>query len=226
MLIMDTKRLVLINGSPRKKGTSYSFSRTIGMLAEASGNTAEIIHAIDYFDGKEDFESLKELIIKSDIIAVISPLYADTLPYHDIWLLEKLADEYQDALKGKDFFAVGQCGFPDITRIEPLLDSCRLFAEETEMRWLGGLAFGGGPLINGAFLEELGKKGEKITLGFKLALDNILKGEKIDTDSQKLIMFNIPKLLYRPMAAYLNNNARKQARQNGNIDFARKVYFE
>ena len=206
---MVVKRLVLINGSSRKKGTSYSFSRTIGMLAEASGNAAEIIHAIDCFDGKEDFESLKELIIKSDIIAVISPLYADTLPYHDIWLLEKLADEYQDALKGKDFFAVGQCGFPDITRIEPLLDSCRLFAEETEMRWLGGLAFGGGPLINGAFLEELGKK-----------------GEKIDTDSQKLIMFNIPKLLYRPMAAYLNNNARKQARQNGNIDFARKVYFE
>jgi len=32
----------------------------------------------------------------------------------------------------------GACGFPDITRIEPLLNCCRLFAEETEMRWLGG----------------------------------------------------------------------------------------
>ena len=223
---MVVKRLVLINGSPRKKGTSYSFSRTIGMLAEASGNAAEIIHAIDCFDGKEDFESLKELIIKSDIIAVISPLYADTLPYHVIWLMEKLADEYRDALEGKGFFAVGQCGFPDITRIEPLLNCCRLFAEETEMRWLGGLAFGGGPLINGAFLEGLGKKGEKITLGFKLALDNILKGEKIGAESQKLITFNIPKLLYRPLAAYMNNNAGKQARLNGNIDYARKVYLE
>ncbi len=223
---MVVKRLVLINGSSRKKGTSYSFSRTIGMLAEASGNAAEIIHAIDCFDGKEDFESLKELIIKSGIIAVISPLYADTLPYHVIWLMEKLADEYRDALEGKGFFAVGQCGFPDITRIEPLLNCCRLFAEETEMRWLGGLAFGGGPLINGAFLEGLGKKGEKITLGFKLALDNILKGEKIGAESQKLITFNIPKLLYRPLAAYMNNNAGKQARLNGNIDYARKVYLE
>jgi len=50
----------------------------------------------------------------------------------------------------------GACGFPDITRIEPLLNCCRLFAEETEMRWLGGLAFGGGPLINGAFIPALG----------------------------------------------------------------------
>ena len=223
---MDVKRLVLINGSPRKKGTSYSFSRTIRKLAEASGNTAEIVHAIDYFDGKKNFESLKELIVQSDIIALISPLYADTLPYHDIWLLEKLADEHKDALRGKDFFAIGQCGFPDITRIEPLLNSCGLFAEETEMRWLGGLAFGGGPLINGSFLEELGKKGERITLGFKLALDNILKGEKLDSDSQKLITFNIPRLLYRPLAAYLNNNARKQARKHGNTDYTRKVYLE
>jgi hypothetical protein len=223
---MDAKRFLLLNGSTRKKGTSYSFSRTIKMLAEESGNTAEIIHAIDYFDGKEKLEHLKGLISQSDIIAIIAPLYADTLPYHDIWLLEKLADEFSHELRGKVFFAVGQCGFPDITRIEPLLNSCRLFAEEMEMKWLGGLAYGGGPMINGSHLEELGKRGEKIIQGFRLALKCILKGEEISAEAQELITVRIPKLLYWPLAVYLNNNAKKQARQNGNIDYTKKVYLE
>jgi hypothetical protein len=223
---MNTKKLLLLNGSSRKKGTSYSFSRTIKILAEDSGNTAEIVHVIDFFDGKEDFEHLKALIEKSDIIAMIAPLYADTLPFFDIWLFEKLADEFNHALRGKEFFAIGQCGFPDITRIEPLLNCCRLFAEETGMKWLGGLAYGGGAILNGALLEELDKKGERIILGFKLALDNILKGEKIGTNSQELLTVRIPKLLYWPLAAYLNNNARKQARQNGNVDYKKKVYLE
>jgi hypothetical protein len=93
------------------------------------------------------------------------------------------------------------------------------------MRWLGGLAYGGGAIINGSLLEELGKKGERINLGFKLVLDNILKGEKISSESQELITVKIPKLLYRPLAAYLNNNARKQAREHGNIDYTKKVYL-
>jgi hypothetical protein len=223
---MNAKRLLLLNGSSRKKGTSYSFSRTIKKLAEDSGNAAEIIHVINYFDGNEDFDQLKGLIAQSDIIAMIAPLYSDTLPYYDIWFLEKLTDKCNQELKGKDFFSVGQCGFPDITRIEPLIDSCRIFAEETGMNWLGGLAYGGGAMINGSLLEDLDKKGEKITLGFKLALDSIIKGEKIDSNPQELLTVRIPKLLYRPLAAFLNNNARKQARENGNVDYAKKAYLE
>jgi multimeric flavodoxin WrbA len=226
VLIMNTKRLLLLNGSPRKKGTSYSFARTIKMLVEGSGNTAEIIHVIDYIDGKEALEGLKGQILQSDTIAMIAPLYADTLPYVDIWFLEKLIGECDNELRGKCFFAIGQCGFPDITRIEPLLNSCRIFAEETKMKWLGGLAYGGGAMINGSLLESFGKQGEKITLGFKLALENILKGEKISSKSQDIITVRIPKPLYWPLAAYLNNNARKQARENGNIDYKKKVYLE
>ena len=223
---METKRMLLINRSPRKKGTSYSFSRTIESLSPDWNYTAEIVHSIDYFDGRKDIGHLKGLIEQSGIIGMVAPLYADTLPYPDIQLLERLAAECGKELKGKGFFAIGQCGFPDITRIEPLLDSCRFFALETGMNWLGGLAYGGGAMLNGAHLEELGKKGEKIISGFRLALDSIFKGEQIPAEAQKLITIKIPKLLYRPLAAYLNNNARKQARENGNIDYKRKVYLE
>lgn len=223
---MDTKRIVLLNGSTRKKGTSYSFSRTMKILADDMGNSTEIIHVIDYFDGKADFDDLKGLIEQSDIIGMISPLYADTLPYHDIWFMEKISNEYSHELSGKDFFAIGQCGFPDITRIEPLIESCRYFALEAGMNWLGGLAYGGGAILNGALLEDLGKRGEKITSGFKLALTCILKGEKISPQVQELITMKIPKFMNWALSAYLNNNAKKLARENGNVDYKKKVYLE
>jgi hypothetical protein len=222
---MNNKRLLLLNGSPRKKGTSYSFSRTMKLLAEQTGNGAEIVHVIDYFDGNEDFESLKAKISESDIVAMIAPLYADALPYPDLWLLERLAGEFAEGLCGKGFFAVGQCGFPDRTRIEPLLDSCRLFAEETGMKWLGGLAYGGGAIINGTLLEEYGKQGQKIILGYKQALEDVFRGEKIRDSVQEQITVKIPRLMLPLLAAYLNSNARKLAKQNG-VDYKRKVYLE
>lgn len=223
---MSTKKLLILNGSPRKKGTSFSFARTLEMVSEDMGNHAEIIHVIDYFDGKENLECLKKIISDSDVIAMVAPLYADTLPYFDVWLLEKLASGYSELLKGKGIFAIGQCGFPDVTRIEPLIDACRFFAEETGMNWLGGLAYGGGAIINGAFMEDLGKKGEKITQGFRLALQDVYQGEKITSKAQDLITLRIPKILYWPLAAYLNSNSRKLARKNGNVDLAKKVYLE
>ncbi len=47
------------------------------------------------------------------------------------------------------------------------------------MRWLGGLAYGGGAIIDGIPLKELGKKGERILSVFRLAFQNILRDQKI-----------------------------------------------
>ncbi|MCR4441502.1 MAG: hypothetical protein QHH10_05080 [Peptococcaceae bacterium] len=223
---MNGQRLLILNGSPRRQGTSYSFARTIKKLAEDAGNQAEIRHVIDYFDGQKSLNDLKYHIAESDIIALVAPLYADTLPYPDIWCLEKLAAEYSSELSGKMFFAVGQCGFPDITRLEPMIDACRFFAEETGMIWRGGLAYGGGAIINGALLENLGKKGKKITSAFKLALGDVIQGKMISARAQDLLTVRIPRILYRPLAAYLNHKIKKDALKHGITDVSRKVYLE
>lgn len=223
---MMNKRLLILNGSPRKKGTSYSFGRTMKILFEEEGNSAEIQHVIEYFDEVKIFDDLKNSIEQSDIIALIAPLYVDTLPYPTIWFLEKLATEHKTDLRGKSFFAIGQCGFPDITRNEPLITSCRLFAEETGMKWLGGLSYGGGAILNGELVENLGKEGRKITLAFKLALDDLSQGREISSKSQELITVKIPKILLRPLAAFLNHKSRKLGKKNGVKDLSKKVYLE
>jgi multimeric flavodoxin WrbA len=224
---MSGKRLLLINGSPRKNGTSFSFARTVKKLAEDGGNTAEIIHIIEYLDGAKNMADLKCLVSKNDIIGLITPLYVDTLPYPVIWFMEKLSAELGSELRGKGFFAISQNGFPDITLFEPLLGSCRCFAESTGMQYMGGLGYGGGAIIDGALLEDLGKKGEKITAGFKLALESICRGEKIPSESQEMITMKIPKIFYWPLAVYLNRNARKTAREKyGITDLRRRVYLD
>lgn len=223
---MGKSKLLILNGSPRKKGTSFSFGRTLAMIAEEYGSEAEIKNIIDYFDNKDNIEDLGRLIAGADIIALTAPLYADTLPYIDIWLMERLVLECGEVLKGKSFFAIGQCGFPDITRIEPFLDSCRLFAAVTGMRWLGGLAYGGGAIINGTLLEDYGGRGKKIIAGFRLAMEAVLKGDNIPAKAQEIMTLKFPKIVLLLLAAHLNRNSRKQAKENGNVDFSRKVYLE
>ena len=61
------KRLLLLNGSPRKAKTSYVFARTMKELTE-KGHKAEIIHITD-FDEEKHFEALKQVILPQDILA-------------------------------------------------------------------------------------------------------------------------------------------------------------
>ena len=223
---MEEKRFLILNGSPRKKGTSYSFGHTIKKLIEEEGSTAEIIHIIDYLDENKNIHDLKNIILQSDIISFISPLYVDTLPYPAIWFFEKLTVEFIHELQGKRFFAIAQCGFPNIALCEPLLESCMYFAEETGIKWMGGLAYGGGAIINGELLENLGRKGKKITTAFKLALKDVLYGEIISSEPQKLLTVKIPKFLYPLLVAFLNYNSRKTARKYGVTDLSKRTYLE
>lgn len=225
---MKSKKILIFNGSPRKKGTSYSFARTIKKLAEEDRNTIEIIHIIEYLEEGKSIESLKETIAKSDIIALSSPLYVDSLPHPVIWFFERLIEECKDELKGKCFFAVGQCAFPYSEIVKTLIGSCKCFAEAAEMKWIGGLRYGGGVLINGELIENLGKKGEKIISAFKYALDDIYAGRDISPKAQEMLDMKFPKILARPMAALLNHKIKINAKKIGLTvdDIEKKAYLQ
>ena len=225
---MNRKRLLLLNGSPRKAKTSYVFARALKELAEKKGHKAEIFHIIEYFDGEKPFDTLKSIILQHDILGLVTPLYADTLPYPVIWFLEKLSSDLAGELKGKEFFAVAQCGFLDTDLLHPLLESCRYFAKTVEMKWLGGLGYGGGALIDGTPLEKLGRKGKKIATAFAFALDDIVEGKSISPRARGLLTVKIPKMLYRPLAAFLNYRKKREAHLHGVsvADLTRKTYLE
>lgn len=220
------KRLLLLIGSPRKKGTSHSFALTFEALAFDAGCTIETEYAYDYFDGRRDLAGLRERIAEADLIGLFAPLYFDTLPGVVVWLLEELDRTAHLELKGKGLFAVGQCSYPFASLNEPLIAAARCFAEATGMAWLGGLGYGGGVLIDGAPLEQLGTKGEKITYALRLALADLLVRQPISRRSQELLMVRIPKILYRPLAWLMNMRISLEARRQGGADLERQVYLE
>lgn len=223
---MSSKKLLILNGSPRKNGTSASFGNTIKRLAEEQGNNAEILHIIDYFEKEKDIEKIKAKLAESDVICLVSPLYVDSLPYPVISFLENIKQQFKKELEEKYFFAIGQSAFPYVSCLDTLLGCCRCFSEAAGMKWLGGLGYGGGVMINGKPIESLGSKGRKIALAFKLALENAFSEREIDERAQQLMTFDLPRILSKPMAAFLNHKARKIALKNGVTDLSAKAYLE
>ncbi|QGG48843.1 NAD(P)H-dependent oxidoreductase [Heliorestis convoluta] len=226
--MMSTKRtqqhMVIIAGSTRKKKTSFRFAEAIQKSTEAAGHSATLYHVVDLFEQEGKVEELKKSIAESHTLCLVAPVYTDTLPYPTLWLLEKLASEAPDLLEDKKFFALGQCGFPDVTRCEPLLETCRFFALTTKMRWMGGLGYGGGSLINGVAFESLGSKGKKLLSAMEIAAQDVLADRMISEKAQKLLQGQIPTLLIRPLCTLLNYQIKKEAKQKGVTDLFAKPY--
>jgi multimeric flavodoxin WrbA len=225
---MSGKKLLILNGSPRKKGTSFSFALTIKKIAEEEGNIAEIVHIIEYLEEGKSMESLRGKLSESDILVLSSPLYVDSLPHPVIWFFEELHRGFKKELKGKSFFAVAQCAFPYPDLLDTLLGSCRCFSEAVGMKWAGGLRYGGGVMINGQLMENLGKKGEKITSAFRLALKAVYEGKEIAPEVQQIFSRDFPKVLARPIAMLLNHRIKSSAKKQGLSaeDIRRKAYLE
>jgi len=223
---MGNNQFTLLVGSPRKKGTSFSFARTIQQLSAARGMQSDILFIIDYYDGKENIAGLKDILEKSDIIGLVTPMYVDTLPAPVIWFLEKLSAGFKNELKDKRFFTISQCGFPDITLLQPPLESCRFFARASGMKWLGGLGYGGGAIINGVFMEDLGKKGKTITTGFKMAVEDIIADKQVRPEVQDVLDIKVPKIAFGPMAFFLNYRTRKLAEKHGVKKLKGKILLE
>lgn len=209
------KSIVMMNGSPRKKGTSVMFAKHMAAFFEAKGIEATIIHAIDYLDEKIQMNEIMALLDKADAVGYLSPLYVDSLPYPVLHFFEALLAQGKEHLQGKPCWAIIQCGFPDNAMMDPALESCRLFAGECGINWLGGIGYGGGAIINGTPLKELGKKGIRLGSALDMAADDVMHERKIRPEVQALMTERIPGLLLSPIAFYLNSVAFKKAKKDG-----------
>ncbi|MFT5873568.1 MAG: hypothetical protein ACI8WT_002515 [Clostridium sp.] len=123
---------------------------------------------------------------------------------------------------------VAQSGVFDTMMLQPLLNTCNFFTEEMDMKWHGGLRCGGGAAINGKLIENLGRRGKEIKLAFELALKDVFEGNLISPKSQKLITLKILKILYTPLAIFLNYMSNKTAKKKDlrPDDLSRKAYSE
>lgn len=210
--------MLLINGSSRKSKTTYQFAKS---FCEYNPNRCEILWVHDYLD---DIKGLADKILEADTVGIFAPLYVDTLPAAVIELLEGLS-HYPVCLQDKKMFCFGQSGFPDVTRMVPLEEVCRCFAEEMNMQWMGSIAYGGGAIIDGKPLFELGNKGKKLLKGLKKASEDIVFGNQISDEAKAYFKSDIPVASYPLLAMYLNHSAKKQGKKNS-VDIYSRYYAE
>ncbi|WP_300162786.1 NAD(P)H-dependent oxidoreductase [Solidesulfovibrio sp.] len=156
---MEKKRVALLCGSPRR---GKSVSRGLAGHVEKAlheGGTEVVVH--DLYAGRHDEDTFVELaksVDASDGVFLFAPLYADQLPGHVLEVLTRLAAWRREiSPPGSPRFAAAvNCGFPESENNDAALATCRLFAREAGLDWMGGCAVGGGGLYEGRGLASLG----------------------------------------------------------------------
>lgn len=209
------KKMILLNGSPRRKKTSFRFSQAIQNQAKLRGVETEIYHIIDAFESSEQLDKMIGKMEGADYLGLVTPLYVDYLPYPVLWFMEESIKREIRVKSGAKFFAIAQCGFPDVRLLDPILGACEIFAKKMKREWAGGIGYGGGAILDGIPMEDLGKKGEVITHAFSMMVEDLINDQKIREDVQTEMTVEIPRLLYRPLAFYLNHRSKQIARENG-----------
>lgn len=209
------RKMILLNGSSRREKTSFRFAQAIQKEAEMSGVETEIAHIIDAFELPEQLDKMIGKLEEADYLGLVTPLYVDYLPYPVLWFMEESIKREIKVKPGAKFFVIAQCGFPDVRLLDPILGACEIFAKKMKREWAGGIGYGGGAILDGIPMVELGKKGEVIIQAFSMMVEDLINDQKIREDVQREMTVRIPQLLYRPLAFYLNHRSKQIARANG-----------
>lgn len=175
-------RALLLLGSPKlKKSSSESLGVYLLKRLERLGAVPDKQHVFTSLKTEKGRNELLTAIDAADLIIFSAPLYADSLPSHDIEAFEIILEHRSDQLydKPQSLVAIINCGFPEPDQNEAALSNCRLFAKKAGFNWRGGFAIGMGGLISGQPLESRKVLLRPIRNAFKKAASYLIEGKPI-----------------------------------------------
>jgi hypothetical protein len=206
---------VLLVGSPRgPSSTSNSLGTYLLEKLEQQGLTSEKVYINQFLGSEKKQAAMLRLIDESDLIILAFPLYVDSLHSQVVKTLELIAEHEKgklDLIK-KRFVAIANSGFPEAKHNNIALAVCRIFAKQVGFTWAGGLAMGGGGMIAGRPLGELGGMVRNQRKALEIAADSLAKGGAIPEKAVVLISkIGIPKWMYVWMG---NRGWKQEAKQH------------
>lgn len=212
------KKVLLLVGSPRaERSTSFSIGKYLCDKIKGANYSIEFRFIIRLMKRKERQAQIIELINQSNLIILTFPLYIDHLPFPVIKMMEFLSNNKGILLNREDkaFLSICNSGFPESSQNELAIEVCRNFCNAMGFQWRGGLQKGGGQMIHGRDLDEMGKRAEDLRKGLELAAEALKKQQTIPKESMELISKNtIPIKMYKTMG---NIGWRTQALGNWNL---------
>jgi len=164
-------------------------------------------------------QSLIRSVEKANLVVLAFPLYADGLPYPMIRALEIIAAQHSNvACVGQQseqrLTAIVNCGFPEAFHNDTALAICGQFARETGRHWAGGLALGGGGVIDGQPLLKIRRLAHNVIRSLDMAAVALSRNRDIPLEAMALMSKPmVPNRLYRLVASMKFINQAIRARQ-------------
>ncbi|HET6495864.1 MAG TPA: NAD(P)H-dependent oxidoreductase [Thermoleophilia bacterium] len=211
---------LLLVGSP-KPGSSTSRSlgdHLLGLLAKR-GMATEAVSLSQALRSAETIDALCASVDAADIVVLSFPVYVDSLPAVVTGALEVIARRRATRAgelqieSAPAFVAICQSGFPEQSHSSVSLRICRHFTQAAGFEWAGGLAMGGGGMIGGRPLAELGGQVRHQARALELTAEALLdEGQVPDEAVVSMGKLPIPGFVYRKMG---DMGWRGQAKASG-----------
>ncbi len=192
---MTNKRVVLLYGSPKRKGgSSASFGDYVLSKLSHEDVVKEIHHVGEAIKNEVKWNALSDSLNNADTVILTFPLYWDSLPSHLTRALERLYFGRKEIEKIPNFYVIVHNGFPEPWHNEVAVKICNCFSEKIGYRWQGALNIGGGAAVAGRPLEETGGMTNKLKETLDLAAKAMDRGEPIPVEVKN----RLKKPLYPP----------------------------
>ena len=137
------KKVLILEGSPRRNGNSAILSDEFARGAEEAGCSVEKIQiahqkiagclgcGVCYRNGsacvqKDDMAEIREKMLAADVIVLASPIYFYSMTAQMKAVIDRSYAFYQQ-LEGKTFYFLITCGAPDAAFTETMLAALRGF---------------------------------------------------------------------------------------------------
>jgi NADPH-dependent FMN reductase len=201
-----SQRAVLLVGSPRPRGqsTSDALARYLSECLADRGVTPSLWR-VTRTCKEPGIRQLLAALDEADMLVLASPVYVDSLPYLVTRALERIAEHRAAAAEPREcaMLAIVNCGFPEARHTRVALDICRLFAGRARLGWIGGLGLGGGGVINGKRLQDLGWLSRHVRRSLDLAAHALIAGRPLPAEAEALMAQPVlPDRLYTMFAAF------------------------
>lgn len=199
-----TRRAVLMVGSPKGlASTSESLGSYLLRRLEEHGFQTERVYLTWCINSDKSREAMLRLVESSNLLILAFPLYVDSLPSRVVAALELIAEHKRIANMPTRprLVAIVNSGFPEARQNDLALAICRRFAQEAGIDWAGGLALGGGAMIAGRALSQVGGSVRNVMKALDLTAAAISEGEPVPKEAVALMAKPvIPLWLYVWMA--------------------------
>jgi multimeric flavodoxin WrbA len=204
------KKILLVNLSPRKDGTSIIL---LDLCKKYMVDKVDQIEMVHLYSNLNKLSNLYNSFKDTDTIVFSGPCYINTYPADTIYLLEYLR-VHEELLHGQKLYGIIQGGMPYAHTHECGLDLLEMFSKKCNINYMGGFVMGLGAMLNGREINML-PNGKKVERQFNIFFEYINKGEQVPKCVYEKAVMKMPGVIYKIMAKGMNKKIDKDLKSRG-----------